>query len=150
MKKIKLVLLISFALCLVNCKNSSTTSDSPSNKTYSIEEKRIAYLQSNYWLAPEDMELFTKCAIPYSERKPMDENERKQAIIGCLRNSNISELRIKKMVDGIEQIHGGRSGQWNYEYILARFENYKSDMSNDSTWKKIETEYQLKLKLQEK
>ena len=150
MKKINLVLLISFALCLVNCKNSSTTIDSPSDKAYSIEEKRIAYLQSNYWLAPEDMELFAKCVIPYSERKPMDENERKDAVISCLRNSNISELRIKKMVDEIEQIHGGRIGKWNYEYILARFENYKSDMSNDSTWKKIETEYQLKLKSQAK
>ena len=146
MKKMKLLILISASLFLTNCKNNSTTSNNIEIKTSSIEEKRVNYLQKKEWLSPEDMELFSKCIIPYKERGLMDEEQRKETIISCLRNSNISEIKIKSIVKEIEKIHGGRTGQWNYEYILARFANYKNEMSTDSEWNKIENEYSKKVK----
>lgn len=146
MKKVQLLIFISASLFLINCKNNSTTSNNIEIKTSSIEEKRVEYLQKKEWLSPEDIELFTKCTIPYEERGLMDEEQRKQHVISCLRNSNIPEIKIKSIVKEIEKIHGGRTGQWNYEYILACLENYKKEMSTDSDWKKIETEYSQKVK----
>ena len=141
MKKIKQIIFISASLFLTNCNTSSTKSNNASTKALSIEEKRIDYLHKKKWLSPEDMELFTKCVIPYDGRKPMDEDQRKAAILSCLRKSKVSELKIKNIVNEIEQIHGARTGQWNYEYILANFANFKSEMSTDSEWEKIEAEY---------
>ena len=36
---------------------------------------------------------------------------------------------IQKYIVLIEQIHGARTGQWNYEYIQAQFEVYKKEMA---------------------
>jgi hypothetical protein len=49
-----------------------------------------------------------------------------------------------------EKIIGARTGQWNYEYIEARFEVYKSEMKKDEAWKKLEEEYLQSIKVNSK
>ena len=73
MKKLKLLIFISASIILTNCKNNSMKINNIEIKNSNIEEKRMAYLQKKEWISPEDMGLFSKCVIPYKERRPMEE-----------------------------------------------------------------------------
>lgn len=146
MKKIRSFLFACLTLTVFSCSNESTSKKIDSNNTSTIEERRTDYLQKRGWMAPEDMALFNKGVTPYEDREPWTEDKRKQAFIEKLKKLNVPDSTIQRIANEAEQIHGGRTGQWNYEYILARFEVYKNEMAKDEDWKKIENEYQNKLK----
>ncbi len=139
MKNIHIIYLLT--LIIVSCNNTPNTSITSNAKNVSIQQKRKAYLQKKDWVAPEDMELFNKGITTEKERGWWDEDKRKQAFIDKLKKLNIPDSTIKHVADEVEQIHGGKTGQWNYEYIQARFEVYKHEMAEDEEWKKIEAEY---------
>ena len=67
-----------------------------------------------------------------------------------LHELNIPDSTINRLALSAEKIIGGRTGQWNYEYIEARFEVYKSEMKKDEAWKKLEEEYLQSIKVNSK
>ena len=69
-----------------------------SNENKDIEQLRTDYLNKKNWMSPEDMEILSKCFIPYEERAPMDETQRKNNAIECLKKANLSENRINNML----------------------------------------------------
>jgi len=77
------------------------------------------------------------------ERGLWDENKRKQMFLEKLKEINIPDSSIRRLALSTEKIIGARTGQWNYEYIEARFEVYKSEMKKDEAWKKLDDEYRL-------
>ena len=144
MKNTNIIYLLT--LIIISCNNTPKTSITSADNNVTIQQKRIAYLQKKDWVAPEDMELFKRGITPLKERGFWDEDKRKQAFMDKLKKLNIPDSMIKHVADEVDQIHGGRTGQWNYEYIQARFEADKHDMAEDEEWKKIEAEYQNRTK----
>ena len=104
---------------------------------------RSSYLKQNDWVSPEDMVIIEKGLTPNTHGT---EAERKEAFIEKLKTENIPDSIIQKYIAEIELIHGAGTGQWNYEYIRARFEVYKRQMSHDAEWNRIDSLYQNDLK----
>jgi hypothetical protein len=136
------LVLISFIL--FSCDENNTSENFKTNNSNSIRNIRTEYLRKNDWIAPEDMTIIEKGFTPINERGFWDEDKRKQAFIDKLKKNHFTDSVINKLVVQVELIHGGRTGQWNYEYIQARFNVYKKEMAQDIEWKKIEAEYQKK------
>lgn len=134
-------IITSLALLLFFSCSNAPEKIKESNENKDIEQLRTDYLNKKNWMSPEDMEILSKCFIPYEERAPMDETQRKNHVIECLKKANLSENRINNMVNSVEKIIGGKTGLWNYEYIIANFENNKREMSKDSSWLKIDMDY---------
>jgi len=135
-------LLITLAV-FIACRNnpSSKNENATTKNNSSIEKMRYDYLKKKEWVAPEDMLIIEKGFTPPNERGLWDENKRKQEFIDKLKRNQIPDSTIQNFVGQLELIHGARTGQWNYEYIHARFEVYKNEMADDEEWKKIESEY---------
>ena len=146
MKNKILVFLISTTALFISCENSTKSKTSNTIDTLSVADKRSDYLKKKDWVAAEDMLIIEKGFTPIKNRGFLDETERKNAFIDLLKKHQIPESKIQHFVEQIERIHGARTGQWNYEYIQARFEVYKYEMSKDAEWKKNNELYQNKLK----
>jgi hypothetical protein len=139
MKLLKSKLIFLSLVLLFGCTNANkNVNDEKSEK---IQQKRTAYLQKKDWVSPEDMEIILKGFTPIEQRGLWVENKRKQIFIEKLHELNIPDSTINRLVLSAEKIIGARTGQWNYEYIEARFEVYKSEMKKDEAWRKIEDEY---------
>jgi hypothetical protein len=87
------------------------------------------------------MEIILKGFTPIKQRGLWDENKRKQMFVEKLQELNIPDSTITRLAVSAEKIIGARTGQWNYEYIEARFVGNKNEMKKDETWKKLEEEY---------
>ena len=148
MKKLNAILITLLIMSIYCCNNTTDTGNSKTNNSSDVEKTRTAYLNKKEWVAPEDIDLIEDGFTPINERGLWDENKRKQAFIDKLSKLSVSDSTIQRLVIEVEQIIGGRTGQWNYEYIQSRFEVYKSEMAKDEEWKKIENEYQLKTKVE--
>jgi len=139
MKLLKTKLLFLSLLLFFSCTN--TTKNVNDEKSESIQQRRTAYLQKKDWVSPEDMEIILKGFTSITQRGLWDENKRKQMFMEKLHELNIPDSTINRLALSAEKIIGARTGQWNYEYIEARFEVYKSEMKKDEAWKKLEEEY---------
>ncbi len=139
MKLLKTKLLFLSLLLFFSCTN--TTKNVNDEKSESIQQRRTAYLQKKDWVSPEDMEIILKGFTPITQRGLWDENKRKQMFMEKLHELNIPDSTINRLALSAEKIIGARTGQWNYEYIEARFEVYKSEMKKDEAWKKLEEDY---------
>jgi hypothetical protein len=139
MKLLKTKLLFLSLLLFFSCTN--TTKNVNDEKSESIQQRRTAYLQKKDWVSPEDMEIILKGFTSITQRGLWDENKRKQMFMEKLHELNIPDSTINRLSLSAEKIIGARTGQWNYEYIEARFEVYKSEMKKDEAWKKLEEEY---------
>jgi hypothetical protein len=144
MKMYKLLLSALLVLILYSCSNTATSDTTSTSKFQSIEDRRVAYLKKMEWVAPEDMVIIEKGLTPFSERGFWDEDKRKQVFIDKLKSQGVADSTIRRLVIEVEQIRG-TTGNWNYEYIQARFGNYKRWMEKDKEWKKIDLEYTNKL-----
>ena len=144
MKMYKLFLSAMLVLMMYSCNNTTTSDTASTSKFQSIEDRRAAYLKKMEWVAPEDMVIIEKGLTPFSERGFWDEDKRKQVFIDKLKTQGVADSTIRRLVIDVEQIRG-RTGNWDYEYIQARFGNYKRWMEKDREWKKIDLEYANKL-----
>jgi hypothetical protein len=144
MKMYKLFLSAMLVLMMYSCNNTTTSDTASTSKFQSIEDRRAAYLKKMEWVAPEDMVIIEKGLTPFSERGFWDEDKRKQVFIDKLKTQGVADSTIRRLVIEVEQIRG-RTGNWDYEYIQARFGNYKRWMEKDREWKKIDLEYANKL-----
>lgn len=144
MKMYKLFLSAMLVLMMYSCNNTTTSDTASTSKFQSIEDRRAAYLKKMEWVAPEDMVIIEKGLTPFSERGFWDEDKRKQVFIDKLKTQGVADSTIRRLVIEVEQIRG-RTGNWDYEYIQARFGNYKRWMEKDKEWKKIDLEYANKL-----
>ena len=138
MRKLQTLLLTLIAALIFSCNNTDSSKTNSSVDYKTPQEKRAAYVKQKGWLTPEQMELVAQGLTPIEERGFMDETQRKQAFIDKLTAQHVADTTIQQLVVELEQIIGGRSGQWNYEYIQARLANYQSEMAQDEEWKKIE------------
>jgi hypothetical protein len=139
MKLLKIKLIFLSLLFLFSCTN--TTKKVNDEKSETIQERRSAYLHKKDWLSPEDMEIILKGFTPIKQRGLWDENKRKQMFVEKLQELNIPDSTITRLAVSAEKIIGARTGQWNYEYIEARFVGNKNEMKKDEAWKKLEEEY---------
>lgn len=130
---------LSFLILSCNNVNDSKHLNEVSKK--SILLRRAEYLEKKSWISPEDMQIMLLGFTPIKERGLWDETKRKQMFREKLTALNIPDSTISRLTLSAEKIIGGRTGQWNYEYIEARLKVYKSEMERDEAWKKIEDEY---------
>jgi hypothetical protein len=130
---------------MYSCNHATTSGTANTATTQTIEDRRANYLKKMNWVAPEDMDLFAKGTTPLSERGFWDEDKRKQVFIDKLKMQGVADSTIQHLVGEVEQIRGARTGNWNYEYVQARFDNYRREMDKDEEWKRIDLEYANKL-----
>jgi len=134
MKKYFFIILATvFLSCKSNSNNNISTND--------IKSTPVDYLEKKGWLSPKDMDILDK-AMP-QQTAGMDSDERKEAIIKGLKELNVPELEINRLMEKLlneRTIHH----EWDYDYIRSRFKIYKSEMKNDSVWSKIYNESQNK------
>jgi hypothetical protein len=139
LKLLKIKLIFLSLLFLFSCTN--TTKKVNDEKSDTIQDRRTTYLHKKDWISPEDMEIILKGFTSIKQRGLWDENKRKQMFVEKLQELNIPDSTITRLALSAEKVIGARTGQWNYEYIEARFEVYKSEMKKDEAWKKLEEEY---------
>jgi len=130
-KQCFIILATVFLSCKSNSNNNLSTND--------IKSTPVDYLEKKGWLSPKDMDILDK-AMP-QQTAGMEPNERKEAIIKGLKELNVPELEINRLMEKLlnEQVV---NHLWDYDYIRARFRIYKSEMKKDSVWSKIYNESQ--------